>query len=149
MKSKESFDNYVGLGHEIHCDIAPQFLSEDQWVATIAWIGGVAAKPDIDALQWHHELNRTAQRGKILLFDSDENVGAVGGLIYNLDSGERAIFKRDNVYLFGTCLAKADLCYVLAPNDKVNCFSFNYWSHGTKKIPVYLRPQRSREVIPF
>ena len=45
--------------------------------------------------------------------------GAIGGLIYNLDSGERAIFYRNNVYLFGTCIAKMDLNYVLTMSDKV------------------------------
>ena len=47
------------------------------------------------------------------------NKGAVGGLIYNLDSAERAIFDRKNVYLFGTCLAKMDLNCVLNLSDKV------------------------------
>ena len=47
------------------------------------------------------------------------NNGAVGGLIYNLDSAERAIFDRKNVYLFGTCLAKMDLNCVLNLSDKV------------------------------
>ena len=34
--------------------------------------------------------------------ESDVENGAVGGLIYNLDSGERAVFHRKDVYLFGT-----------------------------------------------
>ena len=34
--------------------------------------------------------------------ESDAENGAVGGLIYNLDSGERAVFHRKDVYLFGT-----------------------------------------------
>ncbi len=35
------------------------------------WIGGIEAKPDIDALQWHFEKSRQAQRGKILQLDYD------------------------------------------------------------------------------
>ena len=44
----------------------------------------------------------TSQRGKIMSLESDAENGAVGGLIYNLDSGERAVFHRKDVYLFGT-----------------------------------------------
>ena len=65
MKAKETFDNFINVGHEIHCDIAPQALEPDAWVATVAWIGGLDAKPDIEAINWHHQLNRNAQRGKI------------------------------------------------------------------------------------
>ena len=65
MKAKETFDNFINVGHEIHCDIAPQALEPDAWVATVAWIGGLDAKPDIEAINWHHQLNRNAQRGKV------------------------------------------------------------------------------------
>lgn len=124
MKAKETFDNFINVGHEIHCDIAPQAGNEpDAWVATVAWIGGIEAKPDVEAIHWHHELNRNAQRGKILSLDRDSENGAVGGLIYNLDSGERAVFGRENFYLFGTCLAKMDLSYVLTLIDKVKLVS--------------------------
>ena len=34
----------------------------------MAWIGGLNAKPDIEAIHWHHQLNRNAQRGKINQF---------------------------------------------------------------------------------
>ena len=119
MKAKETFDNFITVGHEIHCDIAPQANEPDSWVATVAWIGGLGFKPDVDAIHWHHELNRNAQRGKILSLDRHPDHGAVGGLIYNLDSGERAVFVREDFYLFGTCLAKMDLSYVLTLIDKV------------------------------
>jgi hypothetical protein len=69
MKAKETFDNFINVGHEIHCDIAPQALEPDAWVATVAWIGGLDAKPDIEAINWHHQLNRNAQRGKILSYN--------------------------------------------------------------------------------
>ena len=129
MKAKETFDNFINVGAEIHCDIAPQSqqvnANQDgsDWVATIAWIGGLPAKPDVEAIHWHHELNRNAQRGKILSLDRDHEHGVVGGLIYNLDSGERAVFVREDFYLFGTCLAKMDLSYVLSLVDKVKLVS--------------------------
>lgn len=127
MKAKETFDNFINVGHEIHCDIAPQqALSSNEpesWVATVAWIGGLEAKPNVEAIHWHHELNRNAQRGKILSLDHDPDHGAVSGLIYNLDSGERAVFVRQDFYLFGTCLAKMDLSYVLSLIDKVKLVS--------------------------
>ena len=63
--------------------------------------------------------SRTSQRGKIMSLEVDPIKGAIGGLIYNLDTGERAIFYRNNVYLFGTCIAKMDLNYVLTMSDKV------------------------------
>jgi len=123
MKAKETFDNFINVGHEIHCDIAPQALEPDAWVATVAWIGGLDAKPDIEAINWHHQLNRNAQRGKILSLDRHPDHGEIGGLIYNLDSGERAVFVRDDFYLFGTCLAKMDLSYALSLIDKVKLVS--------------------------
>ena len=82
-------------------------------------MGGLDSKPNVEALHWHHQLNRSAQRGKILSLDHDPHFGATGGLIYNVDTGERAIFSRAEVFLFGTCLAKMDLNYVLSPSDKV------------------------------
>ena len=103
----------------MNCDIAPQLVDSESWVATVAWVGGLEAKPNVEALHWHHELNRSAQRGKILSLDQDPQLGANGGLIYNVDTGERAVFSRGEVFLFGTSLAKMDLSYVLSPSDKV------------------------------
>ena len=61
--------------------------------------------------------------GKILSLDRHPDHGEIGGLIYNLDSGERAVFVRDDFYLFGTCLAKMDLSYALSLIDKVKLVS--------------------------
>ena len=36
-----------------------------------------------------------------------------------MDTGERAVFSRNEVFLFGTCLAKMDLAFVLSSSDKV------------------------------
>ena len=30
MKAKETFDNFINVGHEIHCDIAPQALGMNE-----------------------------------------------------------------------------------------------------------------------
>ena len=30
MKAKETFDNFINVGHEIHCDIAPQALGRNE-----------------------------------------------------------------------------------------------------------------------
>ena len=76
----ETFDNFINVGHEIHCDIAPQALEPDAWVATVAWIGGLDAKPDIEAINWHHQLNRNAQRGKIF-FPSNCNGSVLDSVI--------------------------------------------------------------------
>ena len=67
IKAKETFDNFINVGNEIHCDIAPQEtkLEPDSWIATVAWIGGLDAKPNIEAIHWHHQLNRNAQRGML------------------------------------------------------------------------------------
>ena len=127
MKPRQTFEHFLAPGAKLHCDIAlPQMNDQDSWVATLAWLGGLNGKPDINSVHWHHELNRktfleyekgitifliylpftscegTSQRGKIMSLESDVENGAVGGLIYNLDSGERAVFHRDDVYLFGT-----------------------------------------------
>ena len=118
LKAKETFDNYLRPGQQLYCDIAPQ-QADDSWVATVAWIGSLETKPNVEALHWHHELNRSAQRGKLLSLDYHPDLGANGGLIYNVDTGERAVFSRDQVFLFGTCLAKMDLSYVLSSSDKV------------------------------
>ena len=55
--------------------------------------------------------------------DRHPDHGEIGGLIYNLDSGERAVFVREDFYLFGTCLAKMDLSYALSLIDKVKLVS--------------------------
>ena len=64
MKPKMTFENFVLPGAKIHCDISPQTFDQDSWVATLAWVGGLECKPDIDAVHWHHELNRC----ELLLF---------------------------------------------------------------------------------
>ena len=118
LKAKETFENYLRPGQQLYCDIAPQ-QADDSWVATVAWTGSVETKPNVEALHWHHDLNRSAQRGKLLSLDFHPELGANGGLIYNVDTGERAVFSRSQVFLFGTCLAKMDLSYVLSSSDKV------------------------------
>ena len=77
LKAKETFDNYLHLGQQLYCDIAPQQI-DDSWVATVAWIGSLETKPNVEALHWHHELNRSAQRGKLLSLDHDPDHGATG-----------------------------------------------------------------------
>ena len=58
-----------------------------------------------------------------MLEDWEEGQGYTGSILQVMGGGskigERAVFSRDNVYVFWARMAQADLSYVMKVNDKV------------------------------
>lgn len=94
---------------------------EYQWLALQAWTGlKPSSQNDIAGVMPKEK----EHRGKILSFDAaDPNQGIISGVIL-IKAGpshidEKVMFHRDQTFIFGTRMAKADLQYLLVENDKV------------------------------
>jgi len=124
LRFKDSIKDHVNVGEQLYFDMVradpEEAGGEYKWMAVLTWKG---QKPDIDEI---NEISKKIEnyRAKILMFDEwDSNLGYTSGILQVMGGsskiGERAFFSREQVYVFGACMAQADLGYVLKVNDKV------------------------------
>jgi len=125
LKFKDSIAHYVNVGETLLFDMVRadphESGGEYQWMAVLTWKG---LKPDIEEINAEISKKVENYRAKILKFDDrDDDKGYCSGVLQVMGGpnkiGERAIFFRDSVYVFGARMKNADLLYVLKENDKV------------------------------
>lgn len=124
LRFKDSLSDYVSIGDKLFFNMVradpEEAEGEYKWLAVLTWKG---VKPDPDEVD---EISKKIEnyRAKILMFDDwVSGHGYTSGILQVMGGsskiGERALFSRDCVYVFGARMAKADLAYVLKVNDKV------------------------------
>ena len=93
---------------------------EYQWMAVLTWQG---TRPSADLVD---EISKKIEnyRAKVLMFDDwSREQGHTSGILQVMGGsskiGERAFFSREQVFVFGARMARADLAHVLRVGDKV------------------------------
>ena len=73
-----------------------------------------------------------------MLEDWEEGQGYTGGILQVMGGGskigERAVFSRDNVFVFGARMARADLSYVMKVNNKVELEELSSMRSSTETV---------------
>ena len=73
-----------------------------------------------------------------MLEDWEEGQGYTGSILQVMCGGskigERAVFSRDNVYVFWARMAQADLSYVMKVNDKVELEELSSMRSSTETV---------------
>ena len=124
LRFKDAISDYVGVGEPLMCDMVradpEEAAGEYRWIAVLSWRGQKPLKEEVDEISKKIE----NYRAKILMFDDwSEETGLASGILQVMGGsskiGERAFFHREQVYVFGAHMARADLAYVLKVNDKV------------------------------
>ena len=124
LRFKDSLSDHVSIGDKLVFNMVradpEEAEGEYKWLAVLTWKG---IKPDPDEV---NEISKKIEnyRAKILMFDEwQEGEGLTSGILQVMGGsskiGERAVFTRDQVYVFGANMSRADLAYVLKVNDKV------------------------------
>ena len=124
LRFKDSLSDFVNIGDQLYFDMVradpEEAEGEYTWLAVLTWKG---VKPDPEEV---NEISKKIEnyRAKVLMFDEwSPEEGVTSGILQVMGGsskiGERAFFRRENVYVFGARMARADLAYVLKVNDKV------------------------------
>ena len=124
LRFKDSLSDHVSIGDQLLFNMVradpEEAEGEYKWLAVLTWKG---MKPDPEEV---NEISKKVEnyRAKILMFDEWlEGRGYTSGILQVMGGsskiGERALFTRDQVYVFGARMSRADLAYVLKVNDKV------------------------------
>ena len=124
LRFKDSLGDFVNIGDKLFFDMVradpEEAEGEYKWLAVLTWKG---AKPDTEEV---NEISKKIEnyRAKILMFDDwQPEHGVTSGILQVMGGsskiGERAFFSREQVYVFGARMARADLAYVLKVHDKV------------------------------
>ena len=127
IRFKDFLHDYVQLGERLSFDMIEADQSaangEYQWLALLSWKN---VRPTQEEVDFDFEKGRKdfSLKAKIIKFDDhDPKQGFCSGVLQIYagpnNVGERVIFHREQLYVFSTRMAKADLAYIFKTNDRV------------------------------
>ena len=124
LRFKDSILEHLAVGDLLELDMVradpEEAAGEYQWMAVLTWQG---PRPSNDLVD---EISKKIEnyRAKVLMFDEwSREAGHASGILQVMGGsskiGERAFFSREQVFVFGARMARADLAHVLRVGDKV------------------------------
>lgn len=132
LRYRESLADHLALGDEIRFDMvraaaqnrrgeaAGAGAKSYDWIALLAWVG---CEPDRTEISEVFRKLETYRAKVITLDEWSREAGCTGGIIQVTGGsgriGERAVFGRENTYVFGVRMNRADLAHILRLGDKV------------------------------
>ena len=124
LRFKDSLADTISLDENITFDMVlanpEQSKSTYNWLSVLAWLGTTPNRVEIN-----EELSKKTEsyRAKVLAFYEQKGLGYTEGVAQIIGGpnriGERVHFSREETYVFGATMRKADLAYVLKVGDKI------------------------------
>ena len=124
LKFKDSLADIISPDDKILFDMVlanpEQSKSTYNWLAVLSWTGSTPDRTEIN-----EELAKKTEsyRAKVLVFYEQKGLGYTEGVAQIIGGpnriGERVHFSREETYVFGATMKRADLAYVLKVGDKI------------------------------